>query len=131
MELQTPTAMIALGFLLLLPFASMPGVIAGPQTPSVGQGASTDGPAEDLVIVGTVTRIYPAPSRFSTRNWAVITQVERVISGQFSKATFTFMVHSPSRIGLEAGRTYTIKAKRRGGVQVDETKRFKPMVTNL
>ena len=44
-----------------------------------------------------------------------------VISGTFEGTHFAFRVHSPSRSGLEIGKTYTIEANEvEGGFTVDE-----------
>jgi hypothetical protein len=76
---------------------------------------------EDLVMVGTVTKIYPTAEPRSLRNWAVVVNVDRVVSGEFTGTSFTFAVHSPARAGLQVGRTYTIKATRTAaGYFVDE-----------
>lgn len=76
---------------------------------------------KDLVVVGTVTKIYPTAEARSLRNWAVVANVDRVVSGEFSGTSFTFVVHSPARAGLQVGRTYTIEATRTAeGYVVDE-----------
>src|SRR6266567_7935653 len=74
------------------------------------QLSSADLP-KDLVLIGTITRIYPfsAPATVQ-RRWAVRAHVDRVVSGTFSGDTFTFTVHSPAQSGLRVGRAYTIKA---------------------
>ena len=71
---------------------------------------SSDDSPKDLVFIGTVTKIYPTGTRYSRREWAVLTRVDKVVSGTFSGATFTFTVHSPAMTGLRVGRAYTIKA---------------------
>jgi hypothetical protein len=74
------------------------------------QSSSTDSP-KDLVLIGTITRLYPfsAPATVR-RRWAVRMRVDRVVSGTFSGDTFTFTVHSPAQSGLRVGRAYTINA---------------------
>src|SRR5438132_996641 len=69
------------------------------------QLSSADLP-KDLVLIGTVTKIYPFASPIVRRSWAVRAHVDRVVSG----TTFTFTVHSPETAGLRVGRTYSIKA---------------------
>jgi hypothetical protein len=66
---------------------------------------------EDLVFVGTIARTYRLGSG-SLKDWAVVARVDKIVSGKFSGVTFTFAIHSPARSGLEAGRAYTIKARR-------------------
>jgi hypothetical protein len=74
----------------------------------------------DVVLVGTVTKIFPVAGL--RKRWAVVVRVERVVSGDFPDATFTFKVHSPSRAGLRVRRVYLIKASRVGeGYVVDES----------
>src|SRR5258708_38723535 len=73
------------------------------------QLSSADLP-KDLVLIGTVTKIYPFASPIVRRSWAVRAHVDRVVSGTFSGTTFTFTVHSPAQAGLRVGRAYTIKA---------------------
>ncbi len=75
----------------------------------------------DLVLLGTVTDLEPAPLSNSPKNWVVTVSVEEVLSGQFDGSTFAFRVHSPSRAGLEVGSQYRILAKRIDqGYLVDE-----------
>ena len=71
-------------------------------------GISTSDNTKDLVLVGTVTKIYPVAGLL--RKWAVVAQIDRVIAGEFTGTTFTFTVHSPTLSGLRVGRSYTIKA---------------------
>jgi len=67
--------------------------------------------SDDLVFVGTVTEIYPAASsRPSRHQWAIVTRVDRVKSGEFLGATFSFTVHSPALSGLSLNHSYIIKA---------------------
>ncbi|SRR6266404_345817 len=73
------------------------------------QLSSADLP-KDLVLIGTVTKIYPFASPIVRRSWAVRAHVDRVVSGTFSGKTFTVTVHSPATAGLRVGRTYSIKA---------------------
>lgn len=76
------------------------------------QSGSDDSSVEKpcLVFVGTVSRIYPIRPTRSRRNWAVVAEVNRLVSGEFSGRTFTFTVHSPARIGLRVGMTYRFEA---------------------
>ena len=77
--------------------------------------------SSDLVLVGTVTKLYPLAAPRSRRRWAVVTRVESVASGEFTGATFTFTVHSPAQSGLRVNRAYLIKANMTdGGYVVDE-----------
>ena len=64
---------------------------------------------KDIVLVGTVTEIYPVAGLLKW--WAVVVHVDRVVSGEFSGTTFTFTIHSPSLAGLKIGRAYVVKAK--------------------
>ncbi|HKR00626.1 MAG TPA: hypothetical protein VJT09_08125 [Pyrinomonadaceae bacterium] len=97
------------------------------QLPSLGfnraQAESSDAglKADELVLVGTVTKIYPLSTPRRRRAWAIVTRVDSVVSGEFSGGTFTFTVHSPSRAGLQVNRAYVIKATRTGdGYVVNE-----------
>jgi hypothetical protein len=97
------------------------------QLPSRGftrsQSASSgdDKKSDELVLVGTVTKLYPIAAPRSRRRWAVVVRVDSVVSGEFSEATFTFTVHSPAMSGLRVNRAYTIKAARvDGGYIVNE-----------
>ena len=78
----------------------LPGVFAA--------GISTPDKTKDLVLVGTVTKIYPVAGVL--RRWAVVAQIDKVVAGEFTGTTFTFTVHSPTSSGLRVGRSYTIKA---------------------
>ena len=71
---------------------------------------SSDDSPKDLVFIGTVTKLYQTGFRYSRREWAVQTHVEKVVSGKFPGTMFTFTVHSPAMAGLRVGRAYTIKA---------------------
>jgi len=54
-------------------------------------------------------------------DWIVRTRVVEVLAGEFSGDQFAFRIHSPSRSGLEAGVTCTIRAEWTGnGYRVDE-----------
>lgn len=111
------TWVVTLGLLLL----------AANQLPSRGfsrtQSTSTaaDNKSYDLVLVGTVTKLYPVAAQRRRRRWAVAARVDRVVSGEFSGPSFTFTVHSPALAGLRLNQTYIIKAtKTDGGYVVDE-----------
>ena len=86
------------------------------QVPPRGFGQANSTPSvanpqpEELVLVGTVTKLYPLAVSRSRRRWAVVARVESVVSGEFSGATFTFSVHSPALAGLRVNRAYIIKA---------------------
>jgi hypothetical protein len=71
---------------------------------------SSDDSPKDLVFIGTVTKLYQTGLRYSRREWAVQTRVDKVVSGKFAGTTFTFTVHSPAMAGLSVGGAYTIKA---------------------
>ena len=81
----------------------------------------TNHESDELVLVGTVSKIYPVSAPRSQRRWAVVVTVDSVVSGEFSGATFTFTVHSPARAGLRVNGVYTIKATKVGeGYVVNE-----------
>lgn len=86
--------------------------------PTAAHAQSEESKPADLVLVGTVTRMYPSAAPRSRRRWAVEVRVERVESGEFSGPTFAFSVHSPSRAGLRVKRTYVVRARRVGEVYV-------------
>jgi hypothetical protein len=116
MELRNATWIIIIGF-LLFGANEVLGCIYGKFIPSRGfdraQVVSTGTIVKerDLVLIGTVTKIYPLATAHSRRNWAVVAHIDRVVSGEFSGTTFTFAIHSPARAGLRVGRTYTIEAR--------------------
>jgi hypothetical protein len=123
-----PKLCIILGFLLLGAnevFSSEygtiipPGSSGGVQTVRAGPNLKPD-KSQDIVLVGTVTKIYPVASLL--KNWAVVVHVDRVVSGEFSDTTFTFTIHSPSMAGLRVCGTYIINATWAGeGYVVDES----------
>ena len=78
---------------------------------SVSAGPETS----ELVLVGTVTKLYPLATSRQRRAWAVVAHVDNVVKGEYSGATFTFSVHSPALAGLQVNRTYVIKATRVDG----------------
>jgi hypothetical protein len=130
MRLRNVIPIVALNFILFGAFVSS-GAIGSHQSCDEGQAAHDSAPAQDLVFIGPVTKIYPVASAHSLRNWAVVAHIDRVISGEFSGTTFNFTVHSPSRMGLEVGRAYTISAKRNaGGYRVDDTQWLKPVASD-
>lgn len=115
------TRVIVLG--LLLVGASLFPCRALPQTTARDEGAQDERTKPyDLVLNGTVTRLYPvAAARPSRRRWAVVARVNGVVSGEFNGETFTFTVHSPAQSGLRVGRSYLIRATKQGeGYVVDE-----------
>ena len=80
--------------------------------------SSADRKVDELVLVGTVTKLYPIAAHHSLRRWAVLVRVESVVSGEYRAATFTFTIHSPARAGLRVNRAYLIKATKADGVYV-------------
>ena len=111
MKLRNTTA-IVLGFLLFGVFGYASGTITPPQGFDGAQvvSSSTIVKEGDLEFIGTVTKIYPLASIRLRKNWAVVTHVDRVVSGEFSSMTFSFAIHSPTLSRLQVGRTYAIKA---------------------
>ena len=83
----------------------------------IAMAAPTQG--KDLVLVGRVSSITQGGTL--PKPWIVTVDVEKIISGDFSGGQFAFAVHSPSRSGLEVGRSYTVRAAWKGkGYDVDE-----------
>lgn len=83
--------------------------------------------ARDLVLVGTVREIHSRSGACSLKNWIVVVDVARIVSGEFSGTTFSFAIHSPARAGLQVGQSYTVKATWIGaGYLVDELQWQKP-----
>jgi hypothetical protein len=120
-------AWVILGFLLVGAdevLSSKYGTIISPRGSGGVQAMCADAvlkpdKAQDIVLVGTVTKIYPVAGL--RKKWAVVLHVDRVVSGEFSGMTFTFTVHSPSRAGLSVCRAYIINAVwADGGYVVDE-----------
>jgi hypothetical protein len=99
-------------------------IAASVAAPSVGEGGNTrDGGQghQQLVMIGTVTSIKQMGGANSLKPWAITVRVEKVLSGELVGDTFTFVVHSPARAGLERGASYTIRAAWNGtGYSVDE-----------
>ena len=112
MKLRNTIAIIVLGFLLFGVFGYACGAIAPPQGFDGAQAVSSSTIAKegDLEFIGTITKIYTLTSIRSRKNWAVVTHVDRVVSGDFFGTTFSFAIHSPTLSGLQVGRTHTIKA---------------------
>ena len=111
------TLIIILG-LLLCGASQLPSRACG-HAQSASSGAEPE--PYDLMLVGTVTKLYPVAAPRSRRRWAVVARVDSVASGEFSGATFTFTVHSPALAGLRVNRAYVVKAtKTDGGYLVDE-----------
>jgi hypothetical protein len=89
---------------------------------SAQPAVSAESSKKDLLFVGTVTAIEFRDTGNPLRRWVVSTSVQKVLSGDFSKPTFTFAVHSPARAGLKVGQSYTIPARWTGdGYLVDES----------
>jgi hypothetical protein len=75
--------------------------------------------AGELILSGTISSITPEQGGLTP--WIVRLDVAKVLLGNFSGGSFDFAVHSPARSGLQVGRTYAVKATRRGdGYAVDE-----------
>ena len=73
-----------------------------------------------LEFLGTVVSIDIVPRGKSLSHWLITVKVDNVFSGNFSRETFHFRVHSPAKSGLEVNKQYTIKAKpMQSGYSVD------------
>lgn len=69
----------------------------------------------------TVIAIDPTPALRAYDRWIVTMTVDEVIEGVFTGQTFSFMVHSPVKSGLEQGASYTVRAERSSsGFAVDQ-----------
>jgi|KBSMisStaDraftv2_1062788.scaffolds.fasta_scaffold860337_2 hypothetical protein len=87
----------------------------------IGTAMAAKSSRKDLLFIGKVTAIGTAKTGDPRRNWIVSTSVEKVLSGTFSGETFDFAIHSPSRAGLEVGKSYKIPARWTGtGYLVDD-----------
>ena len=85
--------------------------------------ATTANATDILVFNGTVTKIESSTIPQSNHNWIVTMHVDKVLSGNFPDAQFSFRVHSPTRSGLTENGTYRIEASRTGtGYVVDSIK---------
>jgi len=109
------------------------GVSPNPSSPqSSAKAESRSAPkgevAQDLVFLGTVQEIRQSGMpRTAMLEWIIHTRVDKVVSGRFSGETFSFLVHSPSRSGLEKGKQYKIKAKWTGeGYRVNQNQWMQP-----
>ena len=110
---------VTLTLLVLIALLPASGDCANAATVNPRRSATT---ADELELVGTVTRIFPVARSRSRRNWAIVMRVERVVKGSFSGSMFTFTIHSPARAGLKVRGVYTIKATPTdSGYVVEET----------
>lgn len=92
-----------------------------PPDPCEKEKASSKDSTGDIVILGTVSKIYISPLRESELNWVVQCSVDKVVSGSLPHKTFSFRIHSPSKSGLEAGKQYTINIEETAnGYTVDQ-----------
>ncbi len=90
-----------------------------------GSTAAAASKKKDLVLIGTIFSIRQGGDEL--RPWIVTVDVEKVISGELSGGWFSFPVHSPSRSGLEEGKSYTVRAVWNGdGYAVDELQWRRP-----
>ncbi len=77
-------------------------------------------PSPTLRLYGTITEIV-VHGGDRRRAWAVTLQVEEVREGSFAGTRFSFLVHSPSKSGLEVGARVELRATWVGeGYAVDE-----------
>ncbi len=88
------------------------------------KGTSDTASAEDagtLRFQGTVIALDPTPASRAYDRWIVTMTVDEVIEGVFASKTFSFMVHSPAKSGLQQGTSYTVRAERSSsGFTVDQ-----------
>ena len=109
-------------FLIVAALTVGPGAAFNPS-----EGAATAATKKkDLVLIGTIFSISQGGDEL--RPWIVTVDVEKVVSGELSGGWFSFPVHSPSRSGLEEGKSYTIRAIWKGdGYAVDELQWRRPV----
>jgi hypothetical protein len=88
------------------------------------KGTSDAASAEDagtLRFQGTVIALDPTPASRAYDRWIVTMTVDEVIEGVFADQTFSFLVHSPEKSGLQQGTSYTVRAERSSsGFTVDQ-----------
>lgn len=105
------------------PVAAETPVAAAPANPVTPASSSPepDAPSPELVLSGTITSIEPFAAADRRHRWAVTLEVDEVLVGRFDHATFSFLVHSPSKSGLELGARREVRAVWVGeGYAVDE-----------
>jgi hypothetical protein len=91
------------------------------RTDDAGTMASARSPTDEVVLSAIVSSIENAPTGDRRRRWLVTMKVQKVLSGRFTEPVLVFPVHSPVMLGLEVGKTYTIRATRKGnGYEVHE-----------
>ncbi|MCG2711408.1 MAG: hypothetical protein L6416_03680 [Candidatus Omnitrophica bacterium] len=102
----------------VLPVFLLVGCIANAQQSSKGIQEND----RNLIFLGTVIEIKPVQSdQPSLKNWVVKTKIDKIISGNLEEETFSFLVHSPSKSGLELEKQYKIIATWNGnGYNIDE-----------
>ena len=66
--------------------------------------------AGTLRFRGTVLALDPTPENRALERWVVTMSVDEVSEGAFTGQTFSFMVHSPVKSGLQLGASYTVRA---------------------
>jgi hypothetical protein len=82
--------------------------------------SSEPAPSPTLRLFGTITEIV-VHGGDRRRAWAVTLLVEEVREGSFAATRFSFLVHSPSKSGLEVGARVELRATWVGdGYAVDE-----------
>jgi hypothetical protein len=76
----------------------------------------------NLVFLGTIVSAKPhTASGALQHSWAITARVDEVVFGKFDRSTFSFLVHSPAKSGLNVGDQYRIVAKQTAdGYVVDE-----------
>jgi len=79
----------------------------------------------NVTVLATVQDIQPcAQNEPSLDNWLVSTKVDQVVKGKFDSKKLDFLVHSPSRSGLEKGKKYEIDLKIKDDKVTVENERF-------
>jgi hypothetical protein len=87
----------------------------------MAQFTLTDKTANELVFIGTMTEIYPAPSTPSLRKWVVVAYVDKVVHGEFAGTTSASQFTARRKQDCESVRPTPVKATWTGsGYTVDE-----------
>ena len=68
-----------------------------------------------IVVIGKITQLRADPLKNSKEDWVVKATIEMVEAGDFAEQTLVFRIHSPSKLKIEIGKRYRIRAKKFNG----------------
>jgi hypothetical protein len=79
-----------------------------------GQANSTPVNSDEMVFLGTVTRIDNTATQNPLLRWVVTLKIDKMIQGNLPMETFQLAIHSPSQEGVELGHQYRISVRKSG-----------------